>query len=295
MIYRNLYSISQPYSGILLDAYGVFWGGNKKGFLDGAKKAIINHVKQGKVVGILSNTTQLSQNEINKLDEHGLKLGADYHFLLTSGQVAFDLFSKQELPFKTVHKKYFLVGEAHPHFSSHKNLFKNSSFQETKHLQEADFLYISIPHIAGVDQTDISGFEKNLDQLADLNIPAICTNPDLFAHEGLPPKLVVRQGSIAAILEKKGISVFYIGKPAKIMFEKAFQEFMKYGSFNKESIIMVGDTPETDIRGANLFGFASALVTETGIFSEKAKTQNIQTLINNLTTLDTPNFFLKHL
>lgn len=51
----------------------------------------------------------------------------------------------------------------------------------------------------------------------------ICINPDLFAHEGNPPKPVVRQGSIAAIYEELGGPVFYLGKPSDLIFAEAMK------------------------------------------------------------------------
>lgn len=58
--HSNLHSISHSYPAILLDAYGVFWGGNEVGLLPGSKEAMRSLVIQGKIVGILSNTTQLA-------------------------------------------------------------------------------------------------------------------------------------------------------------------------------------------------------------------------------------------
>lgn len=66
-IYPDLLSISDKYQGILLDAYGVFWGGNAFGLLPGAKEVMQQLVAKGKIVGILSNSTQLAAKEIDKL------------------------------------------------------------------------------------------------------------------------------------------------------------------------------------------------------------------------------------
>ena len=57
-IYPNILHISEKFKGILLDAYGVFWGGNECGLLPGALNAMEKLVGEGKIVGILSNTTQ---------------------------------------------------------------------------------------------------------------------------------------------------------------------------------------------------------------------------------------------
>ena len=112
--FPNLDSISAPFKGILLDAYGVFWGGNSLGLLPGSKEAMEQLVSDGKIVGILSNTTQLAAKEMHKLHTHGLMQDRHFHFLVTSGEIAKSLFLHEELPFATPRKKYWLFGSVHP-------------------------------------------------------------------------------------------------------------------------------------------------------------------------------------
>ena len=78
-IHPNLNAIHHSFPAILLDAYGVFWGGNQAGLLPGAKEVMHSLISQGKIVGILSNTTQLAAKEIQKLHTHGLIQGEHFH------------------------------------------------------------------------------------------------------------------------------------------------------------------------------------------------------------------------
>src|SRR5580704_17412030 len=100
-IHPGLTPISDQFNGILLDAYGVFWGGNDIGLLPGSKEIMQKLVLKGKIVGILSNSTQLASKEINKLNAHGLVQGTHFHFFTTSGEVARDIFLNEKLPFET--------------------------------------------------------------------------------------------------------------------------------------------------------------------------------------------------
>jgi HAD superfamily hydrolase (TIGR01459 family) len=273
------------YQGILLDAYGVFWGGNDFGVLPRAKEAMEHLVASGKTVVILSNATQLAPNTINKLSKHGLMQGQHFHFLVTSGEVARSVFLNEQLPFPTPKKKFWLFGGIHPKFSSPLTLFENSAYTETKDLSEADFIYIAIPHIDGIDQTKPEIFHNEVQQIKEMQIPMVCANPDKFAQEGTPPRPVVRQGCIAALYEKLGGQVFYTGKPYSLAYDTAIKKFQQYGI--TENIIMVGDNPETDIRGANKYGIDSCLITETGLMAGKPTT--------NLPSSDTPTMFIKSL
>src|SRR5580765_4936827 len=103
-------ALTQNYRGILLDAYGVFWGGNDVGLLPGAKELMQRLVDKGTIVGILSNTTQLAAKEEEKLRLHGLAQGKHFHFLLTSGEVARSFFLHEQLPFPTPRNTFSLFG-----------------------------------------------------------------------------------------------------------------------------------------------------------------------------------------
>ena len=294
-IFPNLRSICSGYQGILLDAYGVFWGGNTLGPLPGAVEAMEDFVLQGKIVGILSNTTQLAGQEVKKLERHGFMQGRHFHFFISGGEIAKSLFIDEELPFETPNKKFWVLGNHHPRFASPLSLFQETHFQETNQLGEADFIYIGIPHIDGQDQTDPEIFSGLLQQLMHTGLPMVCANPDRFAHDGNPPKQVVRQGSLAALYEAMGGDVFYIGKPYPLAYAHAMKSFSEHRITQPIHVIMVGDTPETDIRGAIQFGMPSALVTKTGVMADRISAQGWEKCFQELSIYDMPNFFIERL
>lgn len=294
-IFPSLTSIVTTFKGILLDAYGVFWAGNSCGLLPNSKETMKKCMSANKIVGILSNSTQLSSKETQKLQRHGLFQGKHFHFLITSGEIAKNIFDNKKLPFATPKKKFYLFGGIHPKFSSPLSLFEDSSYRETKNTSDADFIYISIPHINGEDQTDLNLFHEEVKKLKKTNLPMVCANPDLFAHEGNPPKAVVRQGCIAAMYEKLGGQVFYTGKPHSIVFAEAMNRFKKLDIAHRKDILMVGDTPETDIRGANNFGMSSALTTQTGIIADRISNKGLENSIQELPSNDKPNFLIERL
>ncbi len=293
--YSSALDIVDPFEGVLLDAYGVFWGGKSCGLFPGSKEVMETLVSSNKIVGILSNSTQRSQSEMSKLKKHGLIQGIHYHFLITSGEIAKQTFASEKLPFETPKKKFWLFGGIHPHFSSPLGLFEGSPYTETKDVSCADFIYISIPHVDGEDQTDPTVFLEEVKQLRETNLPMVCANPDRFAHEGSPPRAVVRQGSIAQLYEDLGGHVVYIGKPYAAVYTSALAFFEKEGISRPEKIVMIGDTPETDIRGANTFGLASALTTKTGIMAERIQKHYFEKKHVQLPLSDTPQFFIERL
>lgn len=292
-IVPSVEQVSGSYRGVLLDAYGVFWGGNEQGLLPGSKEAMEHLVSSGKIVGILSNTTQLAFKEINKLQAHGLIQGKHFHFLITSGEVARMVFLNKKLPFETPRNTFWVLGGVHPKFHTHAPIFHDSIYHETANIDDADFIYVGIPHINGEDQIDPELFRKEVEKIKPKKLPMVCSNPDQFAHEGKPPKAVVRQGSIAKLYEEMGGQVFYIGKPHDKAYAVALEEFCKHGVADRNAILMIGDTPETDIRGARSFGMPSALVTQTGMMGDRVAKKGLDSSLKELPICDRPNYFIQ--
>jgi HAD superfamily hydrolase (TIGR01459 family) len=294
ILHKSLQDITTSHKGVLLDAYGVFWAGNAAGSIPGSPEAMKHLVQNGKIVGILSNSTRLASAEIEKLDRHNIHLGQHYHFLITSGEIVRNIFLKQSLPFKPVNNQFFVLGGPYPTPGFHNEIFSGSIFAETAQLDHASFIYVSTPQIDGKDQTNPAVFVKYIEHCKKYNLPMICANPDLFAHEGNPPQAVVRQGSLAKYYESLGGEVFYIGKPYAEAYSCAMQAFSNYHIHHPSDVIMIGDTPETDVRGAKNFGMQAALITETGITADRIK-ENPNSLLTGLLQNDIPDFYLKRL
>lgn len=295
-VHPNLESVSEAFEGILLDAYGVFWGGGGVGLLPNCKETMARLVAKGKTVGILSNATQLAENEIKKLKGHGLIEGEHFHFLITSGEVTKRIFLENNLPFPTKKMKFFLFGAPHPKYLTHQAIFQDTLFQETTNVKEADFIYISIPHIDGIDQTDPMLFKKHIEDFKHIDLPWVCANPDHFAHEGNPPTAVVRQGTIARMHEEQGGKVLYIGKPSDKMYSAAMQSYLRYNITDPQKVLMIGDTPETDIRGARNFKMPSALVVKTGIMADRVSRQGWENALKTLAEQEeVPDFFIEYM
>lgn len=287
-IYPSLADIAEPYPAICLDAYGVFWGG--AGILPGAREAMQRLVNSGKVVGILSNSTSLAEKEAAKYSLHGLRKGEHFHFLLTSGEVTRQIALQDALPFPSPCKTYFVVCRNHPKSSPHSAIFQNTPYTETDKPEEADFLYVGIPHLNGEEQTDPAVFQEELLHLKQYNLPMLCANPDRFAPAGPPGRFVVTQGSIAEIYRSLGGQVFYIGKPNPKVFEAALKQFQ-----HNKSVLMVGDTPETDVRGALSCGMIPVLVTHTGTMAHRIREQGFEQALQALPHTDRPHFYIKQL
>ena len=88
----------------------------------------------------------------------------------------------------------------------------------------------------------------------------LATNPDNWCPVA-PDKTRPGAGAIAAFLEAStGRRAYYLGKPNGYMFQRARQKLIELAHVEVKEVVMIGDTMETDIRGALESGFHSYLV-----------------------------------
>ena len=88
----------------------------------------------------------------------------------------------------------------------------------------------------------------------------LATNPDNWCPVG-SDKTRPGAGATAAFLEAStGRSAYYLGKPNGYMFHRARRKLMELTLNETQQVVMIGDTMETDIRGAFESGMLSYLV-----------------------------------
>jgi HAD superfamily hydrolase (TIGR01450 family) len=272
----DIRELKNEFDIFIFDAYGVFWDGSK--FYENSIETMKWLRDSGKIVAILSNTTQLSSDAAEKYREKGLISGVHYDLFVTSGDVTRDVILSDNF----AHKKIYQFG------TPTKTLFANSNWECVNSLEEADLIYISLPQLpkdylktygdslvvstkTGLyDSLTIDPFIPLIEELLKANIPILNINPDLTAPEA--GKYVIRQGYIAQELKKRGAEVIEFGKPHKMTYDFLFDCLKKKKiEVDKSRICMVGDTIRTDIRGALNAEITGVLCTETGVTSEALK------------------------
>jgi len=99
-----------------------------------------------------------------------------------------------------------------------------------------------------------------LTEAASKQLPLICANPDLVVDVG--GDLLHCAGSLAAIYENIGGSVYWAGKPFAAAYERATRHAEQHRSsaIDKSHILAIGDAVRTDIAGANFFGIDALFI-----------------------------------
>lgn len=236
---KNLEATLPSYTVFLLDMWGVLYDGCEA--LPGALEAVQHMEKAGKKMIVLSNNPRPSHLMKRKLLDLGFPVSLE---AITSGDV-----TRSYIQTKYPGKKIFHLGQ-------HKNqdLFFDQADLLVSDLCAADLVVVSL----FTEQNESNeAFLSQLDDISKSGLPVLCSNPDVSAPHGGETRKTA--GFYAQYLEEKGVPVVYMGKPDALIYEIIWDRF-GFCESDKAKALMVGDTAETDILGANQFGLDSLLV-----------------------------------
>lgn len=105
------------------------------------------------------------------------------------------------------------------------------------------------------DGTVSDAYDSVFARALQLNIPLVCSNPDKTSPRA--DGLVTSPGALAARYEQLGGTVFWYGKPHATVYRAVLRSFPKIPA---NRFLMVGDSLEHDIAGAQNVGFSSAFI-----------------------------------
>jgi HAD superfamily hydrolase (TIGR01450 family) len=281
MVASELFS---AYDVLFVDMFGVIWDGVS--WIADTMESLTSFVREGKIVIILSNASISTAQMLRKYAPTGVGKGVQFSDFVTSGEVLMYVLQSGTLNFSTVQlpKSYILFG------NQSCNSFHGTKYVHVNSIDEADFIYASIPQLYSEqkallskelqnflvvsnmrsedelvwDSTSVEPFLGQLRKFASKKKPMLIANPDKFAFIGTShshdskdytPKLVVRQGCIGEAYTQLGGEVKFIGKPYPEVYRYALNATAKLHGIHFDRLgslkfAMIGDTIETDILGA---------------------------------------------
>lgn len=244
LTFKHLTDAIDDYDVILFDLWGVIIEGGET--YPGVVEAV-NKIIKKKDVTFLSNAPRPNFIVARNLGTWGLK-NVTAEMVLTSGDVARRL----------VKEKQADLGGRTPvvyHLGADRNddILVEIDHEFTEDIDKADIFLLSLYRD---DHEDIHEFDELLEKAANRkDLLTLCSNPDTT----IPKHGVIRYcaGYFSEVMEKFGGEVIYTGKPKSIIYDEIIE---RKRNTKKDRILMVGDTFETDILGANIAGIHSALV-----------------------------------
>lgn len=220
--------------GYLIDMDGVIYRGSS--LIPGAAEFIRQLQSQSIPFMFLTNNSERSPRDlVAKLDHLGLKVS--WKNFYTAAHCAADFLIRQRPK-----SSAFVIGEGGLLLA----------------LQEAGIAFDSIkPDYVVVGEGRLFNFElvEKAMRLIEKGSHLIATNPDTWCPTDAGPR--PGTGALAALLESAtGKKAYYLGKPNPFMFLMARSRL----GLHTADTIMIGDTMETDIRGATELGIQAYLV-----------------------------------
>jgi HAD superfamily hydrolase (TIGR01459 family) len=257
---KSFKSLIPKYDFFLFDQWGVLHNGHYK--FEDAENCLKILKKNKKKIILISNSSKLIEDSISNLT----KLGFDEHlydYCITSGQIAINNIEKD------IYSKYGKI--CYP-LKVSMDKIKSFKLQCTKEIKKADFVMIS-----GFNKKySILDFAKILDEMLELDLPLLCTNPDYLGY--VNEELSMCSGTVARLYEDMGGEVFYYGKPYKPIYNNIIKT-MKIRDFSK--VLVVGDSLWHDIAGGNLLNF-DGLWVKSGVHTPQLdKEKEISDLLDN--------------
>lgn len=255
-------SLVERYRVIFFDAYGVLK--NARGVMQGVPELLSWLIRQGKDVYVITNDASRSPAQMAAAYTH-----PEYGVLIpASRNISSGLLAKDFLRAKVRAGKVAYLGKPSSAF------YIESAGLTPVHINTCR----SNEDVAAIALLDDEGFDwfrdinLTLNLMRRVNAPVIVANPDL-AYPVNDDEVGLAVGSLAAMLERiVGKSFIRFGKPDTMMFSHAFAcAHDNLPDIKKSDILMVGDTLETDIIGANTFGLDTALVLSGNTRPDQAK------------------------
>ncbi|MBT07369.1 MAG: TIGR01459 family HAD-type hydrolase [Rhodospirillaceae bacterium] len=243
---EGIASLAKAYEVFILDIWGVLMDG-----LDpypGAAYCLENLRNCGKKIILLSNAPRQAHLVGEKLNSIGIPPTL-YDDVLSSGEATrLALSARSDPHIAKLGNTYFYIGP-----DRDRGLLEGLDYTESSNLKTSNFLLVTGPW-ESTDHPEM--YNKLFDQALEQKLLMICTNPDQVVVRQTGEQLLCA-GALADHYKNLGGQILYFGKPHQDIYSILFE---RLGNLPKHSIVAIGDTLETDIKGANEFGIATTLV-----------------------------------
>ena len=186
------------------------------------------------------------EDMVKMLQENNLPLNT-FANIVSAGEIMHYMFKLRKGNFATIGNAYFNLGNSNDNV-----IFSGLEYEAVDKLGQADFLFMgSTAH----PQDTIDKYLQIMEFAASMNVPLVCVGNDTSGF--INGEICIAAGAVAEQYAALGGQIITIGKPESRIFEYALESIGK-----KEKTLLIGDSITTDIRGANLYGIDSVLISK---------------------------------
>lgn len=237
-IVSGLDSLRERYDALLCDIWGVIHNG--EAVFDEAIGALQSWRASGGQVILITNAPRPSSSLQPQFDALGVPADV-YDHKTSSGDVT------------RVEMERFR-GKSVFHLGPERDgpLLDGMDFTKTS-LEDADFILCSGLFDDEAETPD--DYKDFIGQALELNLEMICANPDIVVQRG--DRLIYCGGAIAHAYAQRGGKATYAGKPHAPIYDHCLGLI---ADVKRERVLVIGDGPKTDIKGAIDQGFDSLFI-----------------------------------
>ncbi len=198
-----------------------------------------------KKIILLSNSPRRSSAVKEQIEGIGIPNDA-YDYIISSGELVFKYLNK--ISETSGEKLYYKISPKGKDFLTDRLIDRSTS-----DINKSDYVLLIGPVN---DENDlVEDYIELLKLCLKRSLKIVCANPDLSVIKG--NKLVLCAGSIAEKYHEIGGEVILLGKPHYSAYNECFKLFPQN---TKNEFIAIGDSPLTDIKGANSSGIDSVFI-----------------------------------
>lgn len=249
----GLSEIAASYDTILCDVWGVIHNG-RRAFND-ACEALSSYRNAGGKVCLITNAPVPKAQVIRYFNPLGVPETA-FDDCVSSGDATRALLRGYE------GRSVWLFGTDRG-FDGDRALWKGLNIELVDQADASAILCMGMQDNANDHPED---YREQMRPGVEAGLPMICANPDIQVRVG--DDLIWCAGALAEIYKDEGGDVIYPGKPYEAIYRLALQKVVDLGHSPK-NVLCIGDSPITDILGANMMGFDSLYV-GTGLMDHSA-------------------------
>ncbi len=269
----NFSKVCDNYDALICDIWGVLHDGQK--LFDGVEECLINFRKENKIIILLSNAPRPSLYVKKMLDN--LTLNEEcYDKIITSGDL-----TKKSLNNNMFGRNCYHIGPERD-----LNIFDGVDVSRVE-FEKSDFIFVT--GLFDDENEDENDYIDILLSAKKRNMKLVCANPDLLVQRG--NKLIPCAGLISKKYDEIGGDSINIGKPYSPIFEEAISSINELTNQEDNQIMVIGDSLDTDIKGANLIELDSLLVLG-GLFSNNSRDKILESIENKCIY---PNYYINEL
>ena len=243
----NVGKIIDDYEAVIVGFNGVLSDGAS--IKQEAVESLVEMKKSGKTLVLCSNTYMRVSTLCDYFIENKVPLKL-FDAIITAGEILHYKLKSRQGECAELGTTYYKLGSIQD-----MKIFSWLDYQPVDDISQADFIYME--SVENADDT-IEKYIPYLEHAASLGIPFVCAGNDTSSYkEG---KISLATGALAEQYAVLGGKIITVGKPNPLVMAYCMEVFPK--TIEKGKILVIGDNIATDIKGANLAGFGSVLVSK---------------------------------